>query len=68
MSTYACTACIWSIRIRWRCPSLYRLHIHSQARLGSGPSAELFLKEFLAGIQRVNYNQGNGLNALAGPG
>lgn len=40
--------------------------VNFQARIGAGPSAELFAREFLAGIQRINYNQGNGLNALAG--
>ena len=45
----------------------HRLRIGFQARIGSGPSAQQFAQEFLAGIQRINYNQGNGLNALAGP-
>ncbi|CAL5225135.1 g7913 [Coccomyxa viridis] len=34
--------------------------------IGLGPAAERFAGEFVAGINRIQYNQGNGINALAG--
>lgn len=34
--------------------------------LGSGAAGERFGREFIAGINHVNYNQNNSLNALAG--
>ena len=37
-----------------------------QDRIGTGSAASLFAKEFVAGINRIQYNQGNGINALAG--
>lgn len=38
----------------------------SQDRIGTGAGATLFAKEFVAGINRIQYNQGNSINALAG--
>lgn len=37
-----------------------------QERIGSGAAAVRFAGEFVAGINRIQYNQGNGINALAG--
>ncbi|KAK9917016.1 hypothetical protein WJX75_010018 [Coccomyxa subellipsoidea] len=37
-----------------------------QDRIGTGAAANLFAKEFVAGINRIQYNQGNSINALAG--
>ncbi len=37
-----------------------------QEEIGLGPAAERFAGEFVAGINRIQYNQGNGINALAG--
>jgi hypothetical protein len=37
-----------------------------QERLGKSRGAQLLAKEFAAGINRIQYNQGNGINALAG--
>ena len=38
----------------------------AQQRIGSGAAAQRFAGEFIAGINRIQYNQGNGINALAG--
>ena len=35
-------------------------------KIGSGPAALRFAGEFIAGINRIQYNQGNGISALAG--
>ena len=37
-----------------------------QEKIGSGAAALRFAGEFIAGINRIQYNQGNGINALAG--
>ena len=37
-----------------------------QEKIGSGPAALRFAGEFIAGINRIQYNQGNGISALAG--
>ncbi|BDA40407.1 Prenylcysteine oxidase [Coccomyxa sp. Obi] len=37
-----------------------------QDRIGTSAAADLFAKEFVAGINRIQYNQGNDINALAG--
>jgi hypothetical protein len=37
-----------------------------QARIGSSQGAERFSREFIAAINRIQYNQGNDINGLAG--
>lgn len=51
------------------CPSVVNvneLKNFLQERTGSGPAAGRFAGEFVAGINRIQYNQGNDINALAG--
>ena len=38
----------------------------AQGRIGWGTAAQRFAGEFVAGINRIQYNQGNGINAMAG--
>ncbi len=38
----------------------------AQGRIGWGTAAQKFAEEFVAGINRIQYNQGNGINAMAG--
>ena len=38
----------------------------AQGRIGWGPAAQRFAGEFVAGINRIQYNQGNGINDMAG--
>ena len=40
--------------------------VDAQGRIGRGPPAQRFAGEFVAGINRIQYNQGNGINAMAG--
>ena len=40
--------------------------VGQQARIGSSQGAQRFGREFIAAINRIQYNQGNDINGLAG--
>lgn len=51
---------------RCDCGLLRRENVIVQAVLGEGQSATRFASEFVGGINHINYNQDNRLNAFAG--